>query len=433
MRNLFKNTLKSVLRFLAQATIRRFTPTVVGITGSVGKTSAKSAAVAVVGATRRVRMAPDSHNNEFGFPLTILGVWSESDLKLVSRKSAAGGHVFRKIWFWGKVIVLGFVRLVFMPKRFYPEVLVLEYGADRPGDLRYLLEIARPTVGLVTAIGEIPVHIAFYEDAEAVVREKSRLVEAVPASGVIILNADDPRVLGMKEKTRAKVITFGFGEASEVRITNFEHRFEEKDGVSVPVGVSFKLNYAGSFVPVRIPGAGGRAQAYAVAGSAAIGVSFNLNLVTIAQALTKYQAAPSRMQFIPGIHQSLLIDDSYNAAPLSMRLALTTLEELPAKRRVAVIGDMRELGSHSAKVHRDIGALASGICDLLVAVGTEAQFIVEGALTAGLKQSAIIQANSAEEVVEKLPDLIKPHDLVLIKASRAVGLEAVVKSLTKTD
>ena len=258
--------LQKILRQLAIWTIQKYQPGVLAVTGSVGKTSTKEAIYAVLKKYRKTRETSGNFNNEIGLPLTILGDWQE-----ISGK-----------YFWLKVILISLFKLVFRWK--YPELLVLEYAADKPGDIKYLLDIAKPQVGIITTIGDIPVHVEFYSGPEAVAREKSKVIEFLPATGFAILNYDDQAVFEMKDRTRAHIMTYGFGEGATLQITNLETRM---DG-NKPGGISFKLNYGGSFVPVRLDGCFGKAQAYAAAAAACAGIIFGINLVKISEALLDF-------------------------------------------------------------------------------------------------------------------------------------------------
>ncbi len=420
-----KTSLARILRILAILTVRKFEPGVVGVTGSVGKTSTKEMIGVVLKAIRRVRVAPESHNNEFGLPLTVIGEWSERDLELVSKETAPGISKVKKMWFWGKVLVRGVLQLLFLDKARYPELLVLEYGADRPGNLKYLAEIVRPQISVVTAVGEVPVHVEFYESPDAVSREKARLVEMLLTNGFAVLNIDDPFVGSMRERTRAHVLTFGSSPAAEMRFTNFEHRAEE----GKPMGVSFKLEYGGSFVPVRIDGAFGRAVAYAAAASACIGIIFGMHLVRIAEALSYYEAPRHRMKLIHGIRNSWIIDDSYNASPLSMTSAIDTVRHLPGVRKIAVLGDMLELGVYSIEAHENLGKEAAKVFDVLVTVGPRAKFIAEAARERGMARRNLFFFDSVEEASGEVQGLIRKGDLVLLKASRAVGLDRMIPEI----
>ena len=302
--------LQNFIRQLAIWTIQKYDPGIIAVTGTVGKTSAKEAIFSVLKSHRSIRANRENFNNEIGLPLTILGGYKEIKGRL----------------FWPKVILLSLVRLVFRMR--YPELLILEYAADKPGDIRYLLDIAKPQISVITAIGDIPVHVEFYSGPEAVVREKSKIVEVLPATGFAILNYDDGSVLPMKDRTRAHIMTYGFNKDAHVVISNFEVKMDGKN----PAGIFFKLNYGGSFVPVRLDGCFGKVQAYAAAAAASAGLVFGMNLVKISEALLDYKVMPGRGRIIPGIKQTYILDDSYNASPPCMQTASEAARAIAAAR-----------------------------------------------------------------------------------------------------
>ncbi|HUC01979.1 MAG TPA: UDP-N-acetylmuramoyl-tripeptide--D-alanyl-D-alanine ligase [Candidatus Paceibacterota bacterium] len=418
-------TLKATLRRLARLTIWRYRPAVIGVTGSAGKTSTKLAIKAVLERDRRVRAAAGNLNSDIGLPLTILGDWSAADLALISRATPAGTKRLRKAGFWIKVIVLSLWRIIFASRADYPEILILEYGADRPGDIKRLLNIARPNISVITAIGDIPVHVEFYAGPEEVAREKGRLIEYLPSGGFAILNADDETVMNLQPRTRAHVMTFGFDKSAEVRISRFENKI--KDGQ--PSGISFKLEHGSAVVPVRIDNVFGRAHAYAAGAAAAIGIAFGMNLVTISDALARYAPPESRMQLLPGVKYTNIIDDSYNASLIAMRSALETLRDLPAKRKVAVLGDMLEIGKYTPEAHEAVGRLAAKSADALFTVGPRAKFIAEAARGAGMKRTAIVSFDTADDARAPVKDFIRKGDLILVKGSHSMELNKVVKDI----
>ena len=412
MRTFLRNKLKGILKVLAIKTIKKYQPGIVAITGTVGKTSTKDAIYTILRNVREVRASQGNFNNEIGLPLTILGDYKE----------------VKGLFFWFKVITQAIKNLIV--KADYPEILILEYAADRPGDIRYLLDIARPQMSLVTTIGAIPVHVEFYSGPEAIAREKSRIIEALPSAGFGILNFDDESVMNMREKTRAHIITFGFGKGAEVRITNFENKSETlHTGGHKPLGIAFKLEHAGDFVPIRLTGAFGKAQAYAVAAATSIGLAFGLSLVKIAEAIQYYQPPAQRMKLVPGIKGTYIIDDSYNAAPLSMHAALDTVKDLKAKRKVGVLGDMLELGEFTNAAHEAVGQLCNGSLDILVTVGLRAKFIAEAAAQAGFDKNNIFSFDTAEQAKLEVQGLLEKGDLVLIKGSRGIQLDRVVQEI----
>ncbi|MCL5006872.1 MAG: UDP-N-acetylmuramoyl-tripeptide--D-alanyl-D-alanine ligase [Patescibacteria group bacterium] len=404
MKNFLLNQLRVLLKNMARNLVRKYRPLVVGITGSVGKTSTKLATAAVLKSKFNVRVPGGNLNNELGLPLAIIGEYK-----------AASGWLF-----WLRPVFRAAIWSVFrLP---YPEVVVLEYGADRPGDIGYLLGIVKPDIAVVTAVGEVPVHVEFYGNAEAVAAEKARLVRSLGVNGIAILNFDDQQTIDMRSKAKGKVITFGFSAGAEVRITSFENR--SNDGQ--PVGIAFKLEYEGGFVPVRIDGVLGKSHAAAAAAAAAVGLAKGLNLVQISEALSAYPGERGRARIVAGIKGSWIIDDTYNAAPLSTNAALEVLKDLPAKRKVAVLGDMAELGKYTVEAHDATGALAAGIVDLLVTVGSKAKFIAEGAAGLGLAKEKILSFDLPDEAGLKVQELIRPGDVVLVKGSQSARMEKVI-------
>lgn len=425
MKNLLVRTLIWILKKLAQLAVWRYRPGVIGVTGSVGKTSTKLAIASVLGMERRVRASGGNLNNDLGIPLTIIGDWSENDLRLVSRETPPGRKTVQKTFFWIKVVGFGFINVIFPRRSRYPEILILEYGADRPGDLKYLLSIAKPNISVITAIGEVPVHVEFFSGPDEVAREKAKLIEYLPSAGFAILNYDDEAVINLRQRTRAHAMTFGFGKDAEVRIASFE----TKASNNRPMGISFKLEYFGNFVPVRLDGVFGKAQAYASAAAACVGLIFGMNLVKISEALKNYQAAPHRMQLLPGINQSYIIDDSYNASPLSTHAALDTLRSLVAKRKVAILGDMLEIGKYAMEAHERAGRLASKVADVIITVGPRAKFIAEAARENGFRGNSILRFDIAEEATQPVKNLIRKGDLVLVKGSHAMELDKIVNAI----
>ena len=357
-----KSMLQKILAGLARATLQKYKSTIIGVTGSVGKTSTKEAIFAVLKTKYRVRRAEKNYNNEIGFPLAILGI----------------PHCGRNVFKWLFALVRVTLKLSAFVRDEYPQVLVLEYGVDHPGDMDYLLSIAKPDIAVVTAIGDIPVHVEFFESPEELIKEKAKLVQALPIDGYAVLNHDDYAVLGMREKTRAKIMTYGIEEHADLRIMNYEVRIvENESGDKIPAGVSFKIQHGGNAVPMRLTGAFGMPQAYSAVAAAATGLVMNMNLVEVSDALRSYMPPAGRQRLIKGIKNSFILDDTYNAAPEAMRASLDTLKELPGKRKIAVLGDMLEIGRYTEEVHRRIGDITADFVDLLFCVGPRAKFIAD--------------------------------------------------------
>jgi len=401
--------LQHLLRILAAAVLKKYRPYVIAVTGSVGKTSTKEAIFAVSKSFEpKTRRSFANYNTEIGVPLTIL-----------SEKEKIRG--FRS---WLKVILKGLTLLAL--RLDYPKILILEMAADRPGDIKYLTEFVKPNVGVVTAIGEIPVHVEFFSGPKAVAREKAVLIESVAPSGRSILNYDDEVVLEMKEKSRARVLTFGFSPEADVKATNYEMRSPASGDQA---GISFKLEYGGSFVPARLYDVFGKQAVYAVLAAASCGLVLGMNLVEISEALKNYQSPPGRMRIIKGIKNAWIIDDTYNASPLSTTAALEALRAIEGKRRIAVLGDMREIGKYSEEAHQTIGEKAAEFADLLFTVGEKARFIKSAAIQYGLSEEKIFHFDTQEAAGRALQNAVKQEDIILIKGSRAMKMEKIVEEI----
>lgn len=409
-----KTFAKNLLASLARAVVRKYHPLVIGITGSVGKTSAKEAIFAVLASKMSVRKSHGNYNTEFGVPATILGI------------SAPGRSPFR--WLGAIARALG---LLMIRDATYPKVLVLEMAADRPGDIEFLVRIAPPKIGVLTAIG--PAHLEHFGTIERITAEKGKLLAALPAEGTAILNADDERVLSAAAKTKARAVTFGFREDAAVRAADVSVSLTQNEDGQIGAGMTAKVAANGAVVPMRLDGVLGTAHVYAALAATAVGVSLGMNLVEIAEALRAYKPAPGRMRVISGIKYTIILDDTYNASPLSMRAALETLRSLPIaeeNKRIAVLGDMLELGAETDNAHEEVGRLAAELgIDLLVAVGERARAIHEAASKAGMSADRVFHFGSAEEAGRFVQERLRRGDIVLAKGSRAMHMERVVKEL----
>ncbi|HZZ99270.1 MAG TPA: Mur ligase family protein [Candidatus Paceibacterota bacterium] len=413
MKKIILNILKSTLFSLVRFQIRKYKPMVVGITGNAGKTSTREAIAAVLRPHRKIRVAPSSLNNEFGLALTVLGNWDEEYL----RKGPSVGLWWRVFWRG-----LGGV----FSRNDMADVLVLEYGADRPGDIKRLAMAIPPHVSVVTTVGETPVHIEFFKDADALAAEKANLVTVLKGSDFAVLNNDDRRVLEMRDKTKARLSSYGFADDSNVRISDFESMNDEE---GKPTGVAFKIHAGNSFVPMIIKGSLGKSQAYAAAAAAAVGTALGLNLVEIGNGLADYQGPKGRLKILPGIKNSTIIDDTYNASPASTRLALETLRDLSGLRKIAALGDMLELGTHTMEAHEEIGKLVPSCADILVTVGAKGKLIAAAAAAAVMSGENIHSFETSNEAKLKVQELIKEYDLTLVKGSQGARMERIVEEI----
>jgi UDP-N-acetylmuramoyl-tripeptide--D-alanyl-D-alanine ligase len=353
--------------------------TFLGITGSTGKTCTKDFAAAVL-ATRRVVVASEgSFNNEVGLPLTLL-------------RADEG-----------------------------TEAVVCEMGARGRGHIRRLCEVARPTVGVVTNVGVA--HMELFGSPEVLRDAKAELPEALPADGVAVLNADDPVVRGYAGRTRAMVMWFGLRSDAEVRA--------EAVDVSPATGAaSFILATPEGSAPVRLAAPGAHMVANALA-AAAVGRALGIGLEDTAQGLAGARLSGSRMQLLVRADGLRVIDDAYNANPTSMAAALRAARGMAHEgRSIAVLGYMAELGPIAAEEHDRVGELVARLgIDELVVVGAEATPIAVAAEREGVEPDRIHLAGEAEQALTLLEGLVRPGDLVLVKASRVARLERVARAL----
>jgi UDP-N-acetylmuramoyl-tripeptide--D-alanyl-D-alanine ligase len=417
MKNILKKIITVVLRLEAKLIVKKYNPHVIGVTGSVGKTSAKEAIYATLAnralVARRVGKSYKSYNSEIGVPLALIGAetaWS----------SPLG---------WLRIILQG-ARLILWRDKDFPEVMVLEMGVDRPGDISRLEEIVRPHVAVMTAIGEVPVHVEFFAGPEEVAKEKSKILRHLGIDDFAILNFDDATVYNMHDKTRSKVLTFGFGERANICASNYQIMYEKgEDGSDMPLGISFKVDHNGHTVPVRLYGVFGKQQVYAALAAVGVGIAEGMNVVEISEALSKYVPAPGRLKLIEGIKHTWLLDDTYNSSPQALHAALDTLAETPAKRRIAVLGDMLELGKYTIEAHQAIGRHVYKVADVLFAVGPRAKFIAQEARELGMSHTHIFEFSDSREAGPVLQNFMKEGDLVLIKGSQSTRMERVVEEV----
>jgi UDP-N-acetylmuramoyl-tripeptide--D-alanyl-D-alanine ligase len=365
----------AALGALAAGWRRRFDPLVTGVTGSIAKTSTKEAIAAVLASRFRTLRNEGNQNNEVGLPLTLLRLGPEH------------------------------------------EAAVLEMGMYVGGEIAELARIARPRIGVVTAVQ--PVHLVRIGSLEAIESAKGELLEALPPDGAAILNADDPIVRRMAARTAARAITYGFADDADVGAEAV---------VSAGVeGMRFTLRADGTRRPMTIPTLG-RLSVHNALAAAAVGRVAGLSFDEIAQGLAGGWAAPHRVQLVR-LGAVTLVDDTYNASPRSVVAALELLAGLPG-RRAAVLGEMLELGDASDEGHRVVGEAAARTVDWLVVVGSGARRIGDGAIAAGLDPARVVRVADADAAREAVLPRLRDGDVVLVKASRGIGLDRLVDGLS---
>lgn len=409
-----KSLIEIKLKVLAKLIIAKYKPVIIGVTGSVGKTSTKDAIYTVLASKYNVRTNIKNYNNEIGVPLTIIGCESPG----------------RNILGWIGVFFKAGCLLLIKNKK-YPEKLVLEMGIDHPGDMDYHNSIVKCDIGVVTMIGTV--HMEYFKNRRHLIKEKGKLVTNLKKDGWAILNYDNKEALSIKDDCKTKVLTFGQNPKANVFADEVKFSFEEDSEEKDLQGISFKIRHNGAVVPVLLQNVLGYNTIYAALAAASVGVAFDMNLVEIAKALKNLRSPKGRMNLIEGIKYTTIIDDTYNAEPESVISAIDVLKKIPIKenaRRFAILGDMLELGKESELKHLEIGKyIVKSRIDRLIVVGERARDIARGAIDAGMNETHIFHFDNSELSKKFVQDRIKQGDLILIKGSQGMRMEKIVKEI----
>ena len=411
MKSIFKKIISLIITCEAILIIRKYKPKIIAVTGSVGKTSTKDAIFAVMSSSFFVRKSEKSFNSDIGIPLTILGC--------------------QNAWFdpikWCRNIFRGLELILFTKK--YPEWLILEVGADRPGDIKNVSRWLKPKLVVLTSFAKVPVHVEFFKDRDAVIREKKYLVDALKHDGILIVNGDDEDSVKIKESAKNISIIYGTSNMADLIATEIKNYYGKDGGIE---GVTFKVEYKENIVPVIIKGALGDKSLYSSLAAIAVGISQKINIVKAAEALINLEVSKGRMRVIKGIRNTTIIDDTYNSSPKALISALNTLKEIKVSnsaKKIAVLGDMLELGKHSIDEHYKAGKLVADVCDILLTVGIRSRKIAEGALDGLLSEKNIYQFENSVEAGKFLQNILKEGDVILIKGSQSMRMERTVEEV----
>ncbi|HIE37698.1 MAG TPA: alanine racemase [Anaerolineae bacterium] len=365
--------------------LRKHQPQVVGITGSTGKTDACRAISAVLSTHYPLFSNPPDLSDRFGLPISLASLSPEH------------------------------------------KVAVLELACNAFDEIGHLAELTRPHVAVVTAVNHT--HLAYLGSLEAIAQEKGRLVEALPPDGVALLNYDDPRVRAMRERTQARVVTYGLSPDADIVASDLQPD---------PEGLQFMVHFPGvsglgtpgypakAEIRTRLLG---RHQAYTVLAAIAVGLAYHIPWDDILDVVEELRPGPGRLQMLPGVGGSLLLDGSASCSPATSLEALATLADYPADRRIAVLGDMAQLGGYAVEGHRKVGQAAAAFVDLLVVKGERAVWIADAAKEAGLPCEHILVTYTARDVVRHLAPQLGPGDVVLVKGDVEARMEQVVEDL----
>lgn len=367
------NTL-SALQQIARFWRKKLDLKVIGITGSVGKSTTKEMIAEVLGMKYRTLKSPGNLNNEIGLPLTIL-------------KLGAGY-----------------------------ERAVLEMGFYVPGEIQFLCDIALPQIGVVSNVGTV--HAERAGSQEAIFRGKSELPQSLPENGVAILNFDDPWVRKMEEKTKAKIFFYGLSPEADLWADQIE-------GLGLD-GIRFRFHYKKEVLHTRVPMIG-RHSVHTALRAASVGLNDGLTWQEILEGLS-HGHAQLRLVAVRSNIGALILDDTYNASPESMLAALNLLDELDG-RKIAVLGDMLELGQYERQGHELVGMRAAQVARILLTLGTRAKIIAEAARKAGMKSTNIFEFESSESIIDWLDKNLTANDAVLIKGSHGLRMDRITATL----
>ena len=348
---------------------------VVAITGSTGKTTTKEMAAALLEGRGPVLKTRGNLNNQWGLPLTLLGLQPEH------------------------------------------QAAVLELGMSAAGELRALSRIASPDVAVITNVA--PVHLEFFSSVEAIAAAKGEILEGLCPGGAAVLNGDDPRVRRIGESFPGEVVWFGSDRRFDVCAESWRGTIH---------GMRFDLRIGGRRFDVALP-LPGRHFLTSFLAATAVAVRLGVDAETIAAAAARLEAAPGRGRVLRLGQGVTLLDDSYNANPVAVEAAVAALALGPVGRRVAFLGDMLELGPTAPELHRQVGAAVAAHLDELVAVGPLGRHLAEGARQGGLSPSSVATFDTSVEAAAGASEIVQPGDSVLVKGSRGIAMERVVAAL----
>jgi UDP-N-acetylmuramyl pentapeptide synthase len=409
MTALLRSIVVLILTWEARLLLARHSPRIIAVTGSVGKTTTKDAIYAALSRNIHVRKSSKSFNSELGVPLTILGLESGWNDPLK----------------WLLNIVHGAFAIC---SRSYPDWLVLEVGADRPGDIHRIARWLRPDISIITGVPDIPVHVEYFNSPGEVMKEKRGLADNLKPGGTLVLNGDDLRMRMIQSSFRGACITYGYDASNTYAIIADELLYTAQ---GIPDGSDFTIMRKGNSLSASVHGALGKPRVYAATAAIAVAEAVGVSPDDATMGIAAWEPPPGRMRVLPGIHGSILIDDTYNSSPAAALAALDALQALPGERHIAMLGDMLELGRYSAEAHKQVGARAAKSAQKLITVGFRARGIAESALDSGLTDDAILQyeMNEAERAAHELKTDIQKGDIVLIKGSQGMRMEKAVRVL----
>ena len=407
-----KKILFKILKIFSSLVLKKYKPEIIAITGSIGKTSSKEAIFSVLKNKFKVRTSFSNFNNELGVPLTILGI-----------KNAPGKFIFN--WFY---IFIKFLFLITFKIKKYPQKLILEMGADHPGDIEYFTKFIPVNIGVLTKVSKV--HIEFFNSLDEIFKEKRKIFSNMPKGSWAILNNDDEMIAKLKDELKYNVLTYGIKNESDIWATDLQ--MLRKGDV---IGMNFKIRHNGNVVPVFLPDSLGMAQVYAFLSAVAVGIVEGLNLVEISILAKNYTSPKGRTHLLKAINDAYIIDDTYNSSPDATKLAIDLLSDVKTLvngNEIVVLGDMLELGKDTKDCHEDVGKyIAEKNIDFLFTIGKFAEDIYLGAIKNGFNPKNAKHFKDHVSLIKHLETIIEKDSIILVKGSQGARMEKVVKEIMK--
>jgi UDP-N-acetylmuramoyl-tripeptide--D-alanyl-D-alanine ligase len=424
---MIKKIIKNILQYEAQWVVRKYKPRVIVVVGSVGKTSTREMIYSIMAKRFFVRKSEKSYTADFGSALTIIGRPAE-DHPGKYRKEI-GAHFFRIIGWYFITIIYG-VRILISKVR-YPEWLVLEIDADKPGDLASASWL-KPEICVMTAIGSIPTHVELFGEISKVEKEYADFLSSLSRDCRIISNADDPVSSKIVLADSHEHIFCGMGGGCQFSATDVSVLYGNTNGRSVPSGITFKIKSGESVESISIFNTVGSYAIYAALLSCAVGKELGFDLTECFNFLKSWKSLPGRMAVLSGISESSIIDDTYNSSPGALFQAVSDVASLNVSgKKIAVVGDMLELGKYSVSAHRDCADILSKSFNNIICVGIRSRDLAEALIDSGMEESRVISVDSPDDVVKNLNEMLTSGDCVFIKGSQDMRLEKVVAAILR--
>lgn len=399
MKSLFKKIVIFLLTLEARLVLSKYQPKIIAITGSVGKTTSKDAIYDVLKNDFSIRKNQKSFNSETGVPLTILDLPNQ----------------WRSVPGWLSNLWKG-LRQVLGSKE-YPEWLVLEVGTGEPGDIKAITKWLKPDIVVLTRFPDLPVHVEHFESPEQVIEEKMHLARALKEDGVLVVNYDDPKTRAAHALDTALTLSYGLELGADMIASDVRVHYNQ-DGN--PDGMWYRADWKDQSSQVILEGVLGEQHVYTTLPALTIGAHLGLKLSDMAAMLTHRELTPGRMRILPGINDTVIIDDSYNSSPEAVEKALEIFKQIKTSgRRIVVFGDMNELGDYAPEQHKKAGILLAEVADHLFTVGHLSVIAAESAKESGMHEGRVMTCNDARQAGMTLQQFLKPGDVVLVKGSEA--------------